>query len=195
MNPVGPEDPSVYWRRRLIVGLGALVVLIILFMLLRSCSSDPQPVAAPTPTATATPEPSGSSTTGIDGECADSAIEVSVEPNNGTSFAAGTPITFTMSIKNVSDAACQRNVGTKPNTVLVESGGQQVWSSDDCAPEGQDDIKTLEPGDVFQLNATWDQKQSQAGCPAGQPTAPAGSYEVIGINEQAKSSPVAFTIT
>ena len=25
INPVGPEEPGVYWRRRLLVGLGVLV--------------------------------------------------------------------------------------------------------------------------------------------------------------------------
>ena len=195
MNPVGPEDPSVYWRRRLLVGLGVLVVLIILFLLLRSCSSDPAPTAAPSQSAVPAPEPTSTSTDSVDGMCADSDIEVTATPESGTSFPTGTPITFSMTIKNTSSTACKRNVGTKPNTVLVESNGTQVWSSDDCAPAGQDDIKTIEPGEVFQLTAVWDQKETQPGCPAGQPTAPAGSYQVVGINEQVKSSPSAFTIT
>lgn len=194
MNPIGPEEPSVYWRRRLLVGLGVLVVLILLFLVLRACTSDAEPTAASSQSAQPTVEPSASET-GLEGLCPDSAIEVEVTPNNGTEFAAGTPITFTMSIKNVSDAACERNVGTLPNTVLVESAGTQVWSSDDCAPPGQDDIKTLEPGDVFQLNATWDQKQTQPGCPAGQPSVQPGSYEAIGVNDQVKSTPAPFTIT
>lgn len=195
MNPVGPEEPSTYWRRRLLAGLGALIVLIIFFLVLRSCSSDPAPTAAPVTPSSPAPEPSGSTSGSVDGECADSDIEVTIQPNNGTTFPTGTPITFTMSIKNTSQEPCQRNVGTKPNTVLIESNGQQIWSSDDCAPPGQDDIKTIEPGDIFQLNATWDQKQSQTGCPAGQPTAPSGSYQAVGMNDQVKSTPAAFTIS
>ncbi|MFT6563305.1 MAG: hypothetical protein ACJAY5_000029 [Actinomycetes bacterium] len=100
-----------------------------------------------------------------------------------------------MSIKNVSDSACDRNVGTKPNTVLVEMSGERVWSSDDCAPAGQDNIKSINPGDAYQLNATWDQKLSQVGCPAGEPTAKSGRYDVTGINDEVKSTSVPFTIS
>lgn len=204
MNPVGPEEPSVYWRRRLIFALGALIVLIILFMLLRSCSSSGEPVASPSnsasasasPSVTSSASPSGSSTAASGQLCADSDIEVTVAPNGtSTSYPAGSPITFTMSIKNISTKACDRNVGTKPNTVKVTSGGVDVWSSDDCAPPGDDNVKLIQPGDQYQLSATWDQKLSQAGCPANQPAAKAGTYEVQGINDQVKSKLVTFTIT
>ena len=201
MNPVGPEEPGVYWRRRLLVGLGVLVVLIIFFMLLRSCSSDPTPTAAPspspTPSATASTSASPSPSTSASGTaCTDSDIEVTVKPDKGTSFPSGTPITFTMAIKNISDKACARNVGTKPNTVLVQSGGSEVWSSDDCAPAGTDQVQTIEPGNVYQLNANWNQQQTSPGnCPTSGASAPPGSYEVIGKNDQVKSNPATFTIS
>jgi archaellum component FlaG (FlaF/FlaG flagellin family) len=200
INPVGPEEPGVYWRRRLLVGLGVLVVLIIFFMLLRSCSSDPTPTAAPSPTpsptATASSSPSASPSTSASGTaCTDADIEVTVKPDKGTSFPSGTPITFTMAIKNISDKACTRNVGTKPNTVLVQSGGSDIWSSDDCAPAGTDQVQSIQPGDVYQLNANWNQQQSKPGCPSGQPNASPGSYEVIGKNDQVKSNPATFTIS
>ena len=194
MNPTGPEDPSVYWRRRLLVGLGALVVLIIFFLLLRSCSSDPEPVATPVPTPTVV-EPSSSASAVPAGSCSDADIAVAVEPKDSTSFPTGTPITFTMQIKNTSSEACDRDVGTLPNTVLVETGGGQVWSSDDCSPPGSEDIKTMDPGEVLEVNATWDQKQTLAGCPAGQPSVSAGSYDVIAVNEQVTSTPTPFSIT
>ena len=202
MNPIGPEEPATYWRRRLLVGLGVLVVLIVFFLVLRSCGTDATPIAAPSQSASAEPSPSTSvstanptqtATTGV--ACTDADIEVTVEPDKGTTFPAGSPITFTMSVKNISQAACDRNVGTKPNTVLVKSGSERVWSSDDCAPAGQDDIKSINPGDAYQLNATWDQKLSQAGCPSGQPSAKSGGYDLTGINDQVESKSVAFTIS
>jgi hypothetical protein len=199
VNPIGPEEPAPYWRRRLLIGLGALVVLIVLFLVLRSCGADTTPTAAPSsaqPSASvsvSTADPAETAKTGVG--CADTDIEVTVETDKGTSFPAGSPITFTMSIKNVSDSACDRNVGTKPNTVLVEMSGERVWSSDDCAPAGQDNIKSINPGDAYQLNATWDQKLSQVGCPAGEPTAKSGRYDVTGINDEVKSTSVPFTIS
>jgi len=202
MNPIGPEEPSVYWRRRLIVGLAILIVLIILVVLLRSCSSGGTPVAAPTsssPSATntssSTASPSSSSSASASGAaCADSDIQVTVAPNNGTSFSPGESISFTMSIKNISSKACQRNVGTKPNTVKITSGGVDVWSSDDCAPPGEDNIQTIQPGDMYQLSATWNQKLSSPTQCTNQSSAQAGGYDVVGINDQVKSDPVAFSI-
>jgi hypothetical protein len=202
VNPIGPEEPATYWRRRLLVGLGTLVVLIVLFLMLRSCGTEATPTAAPSPSVSVEPSPSTSvstanptetATTGV--ACADTDIEVSVATDKGTAFPAGSPITFTMSIKNISDTACDRNVGTKPNTVLVQSGSARVWSSDDCAPAGQDDIKSINPGDEYKLTATWDQKLTQAGCPSGQPAAQSGGYDVTGSNDQVKSKSVAFTIS
>lgn len=202
LNPVGPEEPGVYWRRRLLVGLAALVVLIVFFMLLRSCSSGAEPVASPSPSGSPSPTASASSsssaspsTSASGAVCADSDIEVTVKPDKGTTFPPGTTVTFTMAIKNTSDKPCERNVGTKPNTVLIESGGTQVWSSDDCAPAGTDQIETIEPGNVYQLQANWNQQQSKVGCPSGQPTATPGTYEVIGKNDQVTSSPATFTIS
>lgn len=100
-----------------------------------------------------------------------------------------------MAIKNVSDKACTRNVGTKPNTVLVQSNGTQVWSSDDCAQPGTDQIQTIQPGDAYQLSANWNQTQSKEGCPSGQPNASPGSYEVVGKNDQVTSNPATFSIS
>lgn len=198
MNPIGPEEPATYWRRRLLIGLGALVVLIVLFLVLRSCGADATPTAAPssaqpsTSASVSTANPAETAKTGV--ECADTDIEVTVATDNGTPFPERSPIIFTMSIKNVSDSACDRNVGTKPNTVLVESGGERVWSSDDCAAAGQDDIKSINPGDAYQLTARWDQKLSEVGCPANTAEAIPGSYDVTGINDQVKSTPFRFVI-
>jgi hypothetical protein len=127
--------------------------------------------------------------------CTDADIEVSVKPDKGTTFPTGTAISFTMAIKNISDTACSRNVGTKPNTVFVRSGGTDVWSSDDCAPAGADQIQVIQPGDVYQLTANWNQQFTKPGCPSGQPRATPGSYEVIGKNDDVTSTPATFTIS
>jgi hypothetical protein len=43
VRPVGPEEPQVYWRRRLVVGLAAIVTLIIL---INSLSGGSDPIAS-----------------------------------------------------------------------------------------------------------------------------------------------------
>lgn len=199
----------MYWRRRLLVVLGVIVALLLLFLLLKpdpnsgvvASSPSPSPTGsgAPTTSGTATPSTSGSpsgspSPTATGDVCNDSDIEVTISPRGGTSFATGTPITFTMLVKNTSSRACTRDVGAKVNTIEVTSGSVHVWSSDDCAATGGSDLKALPPTVSYAVASTWNQTLSAPNCPAGQPTAKPGSYEVVGINNGLKSAPVTFAI-
>lgn len=199
----------MYWRRRLLVVLGVIVALLLLFLLLKpdpntgvvASSPSPSPTGSgnPTTSGTATPSvsgsPSGSPSPAATGDvCTDSDTEVTISPRGGTSFAVGTPITFTMMVKNTSSRSCERDVGAKVNTIEVTSGSVHVWSSDDCAAAGGNDIKALPPTVSYAVASTWNQTLSAPNCPAGQPAAKAGSYDVVGINNGLKSAPVTFTI-
>lgn len=201
----------MYWRRRLLVVLGVIVALLLLYLLLKpdpdpnsgvaAASPSPSPTDGGTPTTsgTATPSASGSpsgspSATATGDVCSDSDTEVTISPRGGTSFAVGTPITFTMLVKNTSSRSCERDVGAKVNTIDVTSGSVHVWSSDDCAAVGGNDLKALPPTVSYAVASTWNQTLSAPNCPAGQPTAKAGSYDVVGINNGLKSAPVTFTI-
>ncbi len=54
INPVGPETPTVYWRRRLLAALGVVVFLIFIWWLI-SLKNANTPVAASTSTSSTTP--------------------------------------------------------------------------------------------------------------------------------------------
>lgn len=116
-----------------------------------------------------------------------------------SSYTVGTPITFDMLISNKGSTTCNRNVGPKVNTFKVTSGGQPVWSSDDCSPLGGDQIVAIPAGSAYKVEAKWDQKLSEPGCPKPQSAALPGAYQVVGINAAgdppAKSSQVTFVIT
>ncbi len=126
-------------------------------------------------------------------ECADSDIQV-VANVDKTSFPVGTPITFKMLVTNNSDQTCKRNVGPKVNTISVSSGSVHVWSSDDCSPAGGDQIVAIPPKSSWQVQATWDQKLTDAGCPRDLGSAKPGSYDVVGKNAEASGSPTNFLI-
>lgn len=78
MEPQGPLDPQIYWRRRMAAGGGALVLLIVLIIIIAvSCSGgsgsgseDPEDTAA-LPAATSTAAPSTSVEASKDPEAAD----------------------------------------------------------------------------------------------------------------------------
>ena len=140
VHPVGPEEPVVYWRRRLMFALAALVTLIVL---VRSFTGgeDPVPVAAsvaptaeavvaaPIPTVVAaspTPEilqPTAQPTVPAvaEGECSDADTSVRVEVDRETT-AVGEGVHINMVVKNISAKTCKRDVGSGANEVTVISG-------------------------------------------------------------------------
>jgi len=68
VHPIGPEEPVVYWRRRLLVGLASLLTLFLLAQLF-SVGDDGNPAAAaiPATTSSATPLVVASATPGASG--------------------------------------------------------------------------------------------------------------------------------
>ena len=68
VHPIGPEEPVVYWRRRLLVGLAAVLTLVLLTQMF-SGGDDGNPAAAAIPAATtsATPLVVASATPGASG--------------------------------------------------------------------------------------------------------------------------------
>jgi len=220
LHPVGPEPPGVYWLRRaafvlaiFTLGMGAWWAI----DAVRSSDAPPQDVvaagsasASPGPSA-ASPapdesarasdqaganEPSAEPTGAEDAtkECADAAIEVKAETD-----ARRYPVTsaprLTMTITNVGDVACQRDVGTKANELEITSGGFHVWSSDDCATNSKPKVVTLQPGDVVASSINWDGRLSQKGCPATDRTAKAGRYDLIARNGEVRSEKRGFALT
>jgi len=199
MNPIGPETPAVYWRRRLLVGLAAVVALFVLWLLIFGGGGDSAtPVTTPTQSAVPSIAPSqiasaSASATSTEGLCADTDIEVSTQVDKQT-YPLGTPIVFKMLIKNTSAVECTRDVGPKVNTIKVTSGTAAVWSSDDCNDAGPNQLEKIPAGGSFAVQATWDQQLTQAGCPSNLGKATAGGYDVTGINMTVTGKATAFSI-
>lgn len=197
INPVGPEEPAVYWRRRILVGVAVLVGLLVIGFVLRSCSGGADPVASPTdqPSQSAQPSesPSGDATGDV-AACSDSDIGVAVKMAQ-SSYKTGEDIVFQLHITNNGQSDCSRNLGSKVNNMAVTSGPAAVWSSDNCLPAGEDDFKTIPTGKTYVVESTWKQDITAASCSTPFQKAQPGGYDVVGTNMDVKSDPVAFTIT
>lgn len=213
LSPVGPEPPSVYWKRRALVIGGALLVIIGLIMLWPS-GGDPEPTAADAGTSpTAAAVPSGSPTPGgatgasptpsasaspsgpaTVTDCLDSEIEVQTKVDTPAPK-VGAPVSFTMTIANTSGVPCTRDVGAAVNQFTITSGGYRVWSSDDCNPGGQNQIETIPPGQAFAVQAAWPTVITTPGCPTPQQPAQPGTYDVSGTNGTVTGVATRFSLT
>lgn len=215
MNPVGPEEPSTYWRRRAIVLVALLVVLLLMWWIIRavfgsdpesptdgatpspdssaSASSAPTPTASPSGSAVAATTSTGDSSQAV-ARCADADIDVVLKAAS-RSTAAGAGLRLTMTVVNTGVNPCRRDVGAGANELLVTSGSQVIWSSDACLVGKGSDSVTLKPSKPWATTASWPGKVTGRACPAEQPVAKAGTYRVQGRNGSVQSAVVRFSVT
>ncbi|HYO20656.1 MAG TPA: hypothetical protein VES02_18530 [Dermatophilaceae bacterium] len=221
VNPVGPEEPSTYWRRRAGAIVGLLIVLWLGWWLLQAAfgSNDEPPAATPSaspsfgltmspapgdeasegdadpsaapsasaPAASASPSPSASV------GCVDSDIAVSASTAGATTTVGG-GMALTLTVTNTGSAPCNRDVGAGANELRITSGSVLVWSSDFCNPSKEIDVQALVPGTPFTTSVTWPGTVTVESCPANQPQAQAGGYQVVARNGAIESDPVAFAV-
>ena len=211
--PRGPEDSSVYWRRRALVVLSILFVLVVAWRAIMANDAPPMPTAnvpvvtaSPTttpssdPSMSTSPEPSGtanatdmpSTAPVVAGTCADTDVKVSVDIS-AKATAAGTGLHMTMHVVNVSGVACKRDVGAGPNEILITSGSTLIWSTDHCYPSQASHVITLKAKQDWSVSTTWDGHRSAQGC-QDRGIASAGSYVAHGRNGTAKSVPIRFVV-
>lgn len=164
-NPVGPQSPQVYWRRRLMVGLGLLAVIVVVLLIVfrpgADASNDDKKPAADT-SATDTPE-STDEPVQEEGEACNPA-NITVEAvTDKTQYAAGQQPMISMSIVNDGSVACVMDVGTDQQVYEITSGSESYWKSTDCQTEPAEQKVALEPG-VKQTTTPipWDRTRSDA---------------------------------
>ena len=162
-NPVGPQSPQVYWRRRLVVGLGLLAVIIVVLLIVfrpgADASNDDKKPAVDTSSAEttkSTDEPAQE-----EGAACNPANIVVEAVTDKTEYAAGQQPMISMSIVNNGSVACVMNVGTTQQALEITSGAESYWSSADCQTEPVDLDQVLEPG-IKQTTAPipWDRTRS-----------------------------------
>ena len=207
LQPVGPEPPIVYWVRRGTVVLIVVTLLLGTWWLLgsRSSASPGDPVAATGEVteevvtdngeAVATDEAAAVPTEPTD--CPDSAIEVGATTDASTYRVGQQDPVLTLTITNVGEVPCFRDIGPKANELEITSGGYHVWSSDDCATSDEPNVTLMEPGQQAVSSLTWNSRLSQKGCPddgKGR-KARAGRYEVVGRNLEVTSEATAFALS
>jgi hypothetical protein len=213
VHPVGPEDSVVYWRRRLLLALAALVTLIVL---IRSFTGGENPIPAAALTAPSveavaqTPEDLLSSIVASptsetlqptaqpivpvvgDGECSDADTSIKVEIDRETT-GVGEGVHINMVVKNVSATTCMRDVGSGTNEITVISGPALIWSTDHCNPNSEKNLVELAPGQEWNVKVVWIGKQTAKGCKVTNLAEP-GAYWAHGRNGSLNSNGARFVV-
>jgi hypothetical protein len=188
-NPVGPQPSSVYWRRRLVLGLGILAVIIVIVLLivgpgLAGKGGDPK-VAN-------TPGPSSSAAAPVDNSdpsqaCDPSKITVAAVTDKD-SYAAGEEPMISLSVTNTGNASCTFQAGADVQVYTVTSGKDIIWTSKDCQAAAEPTPTVLEPGKAVSTTPfAWDRtRSSTTTCEGDRPAVAAGgaTYRLtVAVNE------------
>lgn len=188
LRPVGPLPDSVYWRRRAAV----VAVLVLLLALLTRVGGDAPPEralsqasAAPSPSAAVLASPSASpgasppASPAAAGACPDAVLRVQATPAQGR-YARGARPVLRLAVRNAGGTPCTRPLGQAAVELLVYSGADRIWSSDDCAPGGQPGPVVLRPQELRVITLTWSGRRSRPGCPDRAEQIEPGTYRVLG---------------
>ncbi len=170
-NPVGPQSPAVYWKRRAIVLIGLLAVIVIILLIVFRPGGD-----APTPADTSTPGGSNAPVE-TDKAVACTSEQVTLTPvTDKAGYNAGEQPMLSMTITNIGAAACTINAGTDAQEYVIFSGSEQYWSSRDCQVDPASQEITLEPGVPKTTPPfAWERTRSSVStCESDRPAVPAG---------------------
>jgi hypothetical protein len=207
-RPVGPEPASTYWQRRAVLAAAVVLLLALLTTLLGGGDDEPDtlaeapPTASPAPSAdpAASPEPGAEPAEPPAPTPAELAAcrpeELMIQPlADQSGYSVGASARLTLKATNTGSTPCTTDLGQAAVELLVFSGRDRIWSSDDCAPGGPVDVTTLQPGESSPRASTWDGRRSLPGCGGGKAQAQPGTYRVHGRVGQQVVEGVVFRIT
>jgi len=155
----------------------------------------PQESSSGEPATSSAPAPSPSASAGGVTDCPATAVSV-VATSDQPSYALGTTAIVGMVITNTGATACQLDAGSAALELMVVSGEDRIWSSDDCQEAAENRPTTVEPGEAGTLASSveWSLERSAEGCAENLPALKAGTYQLSARAGEIVSAPVVLTI-
>ena len=169
-----PPLTPVYRRRRLFVGILALLVLAAAaggFAAVAGVISGAgqpggseaggtQPAADAGTAGSAAPSPTSTA-----GGCDPSRVSVTAATDKLAYAAEENPM-LSLSVTNGNKVPCEVNMGTSQMEFLIISGSDRIFSSRDCQADSTDLLTTIAPGKTETANFPWPRNRSVPGCVA-----------------------------
>ncbi len=184
MHPVGPRSAAVYWRRRAVV-LVALIAVVALVLVVGNAvlgrSSATGATAEPTteesaaePEAAAEPDDTADGPVG----CTPDQLSLTLAAD-AQAYPAGSDPVFTVALTNTGDASCTLDASEVNRQILVSSGSDRIWASNDCPADTEERILLLAAGARDEVAVTWPRIRSDEACSADLPEPRAGTYTAV----------------
>jgi len=179
-NPVGPQPPSVYWRRRLVLLLGLIAVIVVIVLIVvrpGAGAPDAKPSGSPSTPVQPSTNPSPTFTSAAGGEeCNPAQVKVTAVLDD-SSYSGDEKPQLSMKIENQGTAPCTFDVGTGAQEYEITSGNDRIWNSTDCQEDPTSVPKVLPPGEELSTEPfEWDRHRSAEGtCKGSRPEAVANS--------------------
>ena len=173
-EPVGGQSPEVYWRRRIVAIVGAVLLLVVLYFLVSSPGGDADPADDVTnsPAVTTSPDPTETVDAAASRACTSADVTVTVAPNP-FSVAGGALPVFDVTLTQVGSTPCLVDTAATDTEFAVWSGGESnkdiYFSSTYCADDPTVTAREflLQPGGEESLNVTWSRQRIGEGCVTG----------------------------
>ncbi|MDQ3503073.1 MAG: DUF4232 domain-containing protein [Actinomycetota bacterium] len=189
-RPVGPEPEQTYWRRRAALAITVVLLIVLIAQLTgrggdedRLSSGEPSPSSPTTGSAEPTPTTPSSASASPSGAAADlcppAELQIVADADKDSYPAGGRP-QLELRVTNTGSAPCTLDLGQAATELLIFSGPDRIWSSDDCAPGGAAKPTTLEPGKAVPTRLTWAGRRSLPGCEGPKAQALPGTYRIAG---------------
>lgn len=205
-RPVGPEPEQTYWQRRALVALAVLVPLLVLATLLGGGDDAPDRVAQrPAPSASPSPATAGPvvptglasptvSPTPAVAACAPAGLSVDAAATEDA-YAAGGSVKLVLKVSTKGTVPCTIDLGASAVELLIYSGADRIWSSDDCSKATGAKAVTLQPGKPDVTRVTWSGKRSLPKCAGDQGRAQPGTYRVTARIGETRVDGTSFRLT
>lgn len=207
-HPVGPQRSGVYWRRRVALLLVVAVLAALTVFTLNRVGGDDASAAATAPAAGQDDETASGSATETETDeaeaeaadpaaaaraCAAEQLQVVATADAG-SYAAGTTPQLGVAVRNTGEQACEVDLGEAVVGLLVVSGADRIWSSDDCEDGDAASVVTVEAQGEQAVTVEWPRARSAQGCPGDLPEPRAGTYQLTATVGETTSASLSFTL-
>jgi hypothetical protein len=217
-HPVGPQTPSVYWRRRLLLvgSLGLLLVLLILTVRTATSDGNAAPEAggrtspvvstpvgdtshSPAATSSSAARTSSSAATGRTSSpaalpCDPANLQVQAVAGRASYHVGDQPV-LELQVTNVGPQPCVQDLADKQVELRVYNGESRVWGSHDCLVQPGTNMRTLAVDMPVRVAITWSGLSSQPNCAGTRQRVGAGTYTLYALLSGHTGKATQFTIS